>query len=176
MLKKTCLLLMVLALIPWISQAEIQTHYRNVGQSFETYRPQNVMRTAYIPQDAYQAVPRKSNLADVFYNQGNSYIRENQYDKAIKYYNQAIDLNPHLAGAYYNRGNAYSNIGRYQRAEVDYSRVISLKPNFLNAYYNRGLIYLVLRIFEHACSDFVKACDLGDCSALSWAKVKGICR
>ena len=176
MLKKTCLLLMILALIPWISQAEIKTPYRNVGQSFETYRPQNVMRTAYIPQDAYQAVPRKSNLADVFYNQGNSYIGENQYEKAINYYNQAINLNPHLAGAYYNRGNAYSYIGRYQRAEVDYSRVISLKPNFLNAYHNRGLVYLVLRNFEHACSDFEKACDLGDCSALSWAKDKGICR
>ena len=176
MLKKTCLLLMVLALIPWISQAEIKTHYRNVGQSFETYRPQRVMRAAYIPHDEYQAVPRKSNLADVFYNQGNSFIKEKQYQKAIEYYNQAIYLNPHLSDAYYNRGNAYSYIGRYQRAEVDYSRVISLKPNFRNAYHNRGLIYLALRDFEHACGDFMEACDLGDCSALSWTRDKGICR
>jgi tetratricopeptide (TPR) repeat protein len=176
MLKKTCLLLMLLALIPWISQAEIKTHHRNVGQSLETCRPQSVMRTAYIPPDEYRAVTPKSNLADVFYNQGNSYIRENQHEKAIKYYDQAIYLNPHLAGAYYHRGNAYSYIGRYQRAEADYSRVISIKPDYINAYHNRGLIYLVLRNFEHACSDFIKACDLGDCSALSWAKVKGICR
>ena len=176
MLKKTCLLLMLLVLIPWISQAEIKTHYRNFGQSFETNRPQNVMRTAYIPQDAYQAVPRKSNLADVFYNQGNSFIKEKQYEKAIEYYNQAIYLNPRLSDAYYNRGNAYSYIGWYQRAEVDYSRVISLKPNFRNAYHNRGLIYLALRNFEHACGDFMKACDLGDCSALSWTRGKGICR
>ena len=167
---------MALVLIPWISQAEIKTHYRKIGQSFETNRPQNVTRAAYIPHDAYQATRRKSNLAEVYYNQGNSYIRENQYEKAIKYYNQAIHHNPHLAGAYYNRGNAYSYIGRYQRAEDDYSRVISLKPNFLNAYHNRGLVHLVLRNFEHACSDFIKACDLGDCSALSWSKDKGICR
>lgn len=167
---------MVLALIPWISQAEIKTHYRNVGQSFETYRPQNVMQTAYIPHDEYQAVPPKSNLADVFYTQGNSYIKESQYEKAIEHYNQAIYLNPHLVDAYYSRGNAYSYTGRYQRAEVDYSRVISLKPNFLNAYHNRGLVYLVLKDFEHACSDFMKACDLGDCSALSWAIDKDVCR
>jgi tetratricopeptide (TPR) repeat protein len=175
MQKKTCLLLMVLALIPWISQAEIKTHYRNIGQSFE-YRPLNVTQTAYIPQDARQSVPPKSNLADAFYTQGNSYIKESQYEKAIEHYNQAINLNPHLADAYFNRGNAYSYLGRYQRAEVDYSRVISLKPNFRNAYHNRGLIYLALRNVEHACGDFMKACDLGDCSALDWARGKGICR
>lgn len=167
---------MVLAFFPWISQAEILTPDRNVGQSFETYRPPNVMQAAYIPQDAHQAVPPTSNLADVFYNQGNSFIKEKQYEKAIEYYNQAIYFNPHLSDAYFNRGNAYSYIGRYQRAEVDYSRVISLKPNFRNAYHNRGLIYLALRNFEHACDDFMKACDLGDCSALSWAWDKGICR
>jgi tetratricopeptide (TPR) repeat protein len=176
MLKKICLLLMVLALFPWISHADMQTDYRSVGQSFEMNRPQNVMRAAYIPQDAHKTVPRKSNLADVFYHQGNTYIRVSQYEKAIEYYNQAIYLNPRLADAYYNRGNAYSYIGRYQRAEVDYSRVISLKPDFLNAYHNRGLVHLFLKNFEYACSDFVTACDLGDCSALRWAKDKGVCR
>jgi tetratricopeptide (TPR) repeat protein len=176
MLKKTCLLLMVLALIPWISQAEIKTHYRNVRQSSETCRPQGIVRAAYIPTGERQAVPHQSNLADVFYNEGNSYTRASQYENAIKYYNQAIYLNPDLAAAYYNRGNAYSYIGRFQRAEVDYSRVISLEPDFINAYYNRGLAYLALRQFEHACSDFEKACDLGDCSASSWAKLNGVCR
>ncbi len=167
---------MVVALTPLISQAEIKIHSPNAGQSFETYRSQDVTRVAYIPQAMHQAVPPKSNLAEIFYNQGNSCISENRYEKAIEYYNQAIYLNPHLADAYYNRGNAYSYIGRFERAEVDYSRVISLKPNFLNAYHNRGLIYLVLKNFEHACSDFAKACDLGDCSALDWAKVEDICR
>jgi tetratricopeptide (TPR) repeat protein len=176
MLKKTCILLTVLTLIPWISQAEIRTPDRHVEHSLDNYRPQSVMRIAYIPPDEYQPVPSQSNLADVFYDQGNVFISEKQYEKAIEFYNQAISFNPHLSDAYYNRGNAYSYIGRYQRAAVDYSRVISLKPNFCNAYHNRGLIYLALRNFEHACDDFMKACDLGDCSALSWAWDKGICR
>ncbi len=83
MLKKICFMLMVLALFPCTTHADMQAEYRNVGQSFGTHRPQNVMLAAYIPQDADQAAPRKSNLAEVYYNQGNSYSMEKQYEKAI---------------------------------------------------------------------------------------------
>ena len=176
MLKKACLLLLALALIPWISQAEIKTDYCTVRQSFGRIQSRDVIQVVATPEDEYQIILRKSNLADVYYDRGNSYINSSQYAEAIKNYDQAISLNPDLADAYYNRGNAYSYLGRHQQAEVDYSRVIRLNPNYINAYYNRGLAYLALQQLAHACSDFDKACQLGSCSALSWSKENGLCQ
>jgi tetratricopeptide (TPR) repeat protein len=176
MLKKACLLLLALALIPWISQAEITAHFRTAELSFGRNHLQDVIQATAIPEDEYRIIPRNSNLADVYYNRGNSYINSSQYAEAIKYYDQAINHNPDLADAYFNRGNAYSYLGRHQQAEVDYSRVIRLDPYSTNAYYNRGLAYLALGQLEYACSDFEKACQLGNCSALSWSEEKGLCQ
>ncbi len=176
MLKKTCLLLLALTLIPWISQAEITAQYRTAELSFGGNQIQDVIQAVVIPEAEYQTIPRRSNLADVYYNHGNSYINASQYVEAIKYYDQAIKLDPDLADAYFNRGNAYSYLGRHQQAAVDYSRVIRFNPNATDAYYNRGLAYLALRQLEHACSDFEKACQLGNCSALNWSKENGHCQ
>ena len=176
MLKKPYLLICALILIPWTLQAETDMHDHLVRQSVDVCRSHHVIRIALAPADMPPAVPPQLNLADLFYQQGNSFTRNDEYEKAIEYYNQAIELNPNLAVAYHNRGNAYSYIGRFQLAEVDYSRVISLEPDYIDAYHNRGLAYLYLKQFKQACRDFEKACDLGDCSGLTWAIDLDFCR
>jgi tetratricopeptide (TPR) repeat protein len=175
-LKKACLLLLALILIPSISQAEFKTHAHTVRQLVGWGQSQDDIQVAAIHKDDNQTIPSNSNLADAYYNRGNDYIDLGQYIKAIKSYDQAIHLNPNLTDAFYNRGNAYSYLGKHQRAMVDYSQVIRLNPNYDQAYNNRGLTYLALRQFEHACSDFQKACKLENCKALSWTQEKSICQ
>ena len=175
MLKNTCLLLVAMTLIPWSLQAETDTHDHNARHAFEAGRSHYVMPIALAPTEGPPAVPPQLDLAELFYHQGNSFIKAEQFEKAIEYYDQAIDLNPNLTAAYHNRGNAYSFIGRFQLAEVDYSRVISLEPDCIDAYHNRGLAYLFLKQYKHACRDFETACELGDCSSLDWAEERDFC-
>ena len=175
MLKKTWLLLVAMTLIPWTLLAEVDTLDHNAKQSIEAGRSHNVTRVALVPPARPPAVPPQLNLANLYYHQGNSLISTDQFEKAIEFYNQAIDLDPNLTAAYHNRGNAYTYIGRFQLAEVDYSRVISLEPDFIDAYHNRGLAYIFLKQYKHACRDFEKACELGDCSSLSWAEERDFC-
>ena len=77
--------------------------------------------------------------------------------------------------AYYNRGNAYVNLGQYQRAIEDYNQVVRLESNYADAYCNRGLLYLLQGNKGQGCPDVKKTCELGNCSGLEKAKVKGYC-
>jgi len=58
----------------------------------------------------------KETDSDELLNQGIALLEEGQYDRAIAYFNKAIELNPRLAEAYSNRGLAY--LGKGQPAVV----------------------------------------------------------
>jgi len=110
-----------------------------------------------------------------FNNLGNAYVKSGQYQHAIEDYNEAIRLKPDFAPAYINRGLAYANQGQYQRAIEDFTKAINLKQDYAKAYNNRGVAYLSQGNNELGCPDAQKACALGNCKALEWAKGKGFC-
>lgn len=123
-----------------------------------------------------QAVAKDPKFANVYSNRGNAYRDLKQYPKALADYNKAISLNPAHVKAYNNRGNIYYEQKKYQQALKDYNQCIRLNPNYTNAYINRGLVFYQLKSKTRACKDFKKACQLGDCDGLNWAKGKGFCK
>ena len=62
------------------------------------------------------------------------------YDRAIKDYDRAIQLDPKNVFAYRNRGIAYENKGDHDRAIQDYDRAIQLDPKDAVAYALRGIL------------------------------------
>ena len=56
-------------------------------------------------------------------NQGIVFIEEGQYDRAITYFNKAIDLNPRYAVAYNNRGIVCT-----EKASIKKQSLISIRP------------------------------------------------
>jgi Flp pilus assembly protein TadD len=69
-------------------------------------------------------------------NQGVAFIKEGQYDRAIAYFNKAIDINARDAVAYNNRGIAYTEKGQYDKAISDCSKAIEINPGYAMAYNN----------------------------------------
>jgi len=63
-------------------------------------------------------------------NRGFSYLRKDQFDKAIADYNRAVEVNPGFAVAYYNRGTAYYKVGQFYMATSDYKKAIELNPEY----------------------------------------------
>jgi Tfp pilus assembly protein PilF len=102
----------------------------------------------------YQTVPR------IYYNRGNVFMNEKNYDRAIGDYSKAIELNPNYAEAYYNRGIVYMNEKNYDRAIRDYSKAIELNPNYTEAYNNRGNIFKNNKNYDRALEDYNKAIEL----------------
>ncbi len=147
------------------------TVYNNRGIAYNGLR--NYQKAI---KDFNKAISLDPKDALAYYNRGRAYSFLGQYQRAIEDNSQAIRLDPNFVLAYYNRGLAYGNLGKYQRAIEDYNQAIRLDPNFHDAYSNRGSSYHLLSQRESACKDWRKACELGNCSILSWAKKEGHCQ
>jgi tetratricopeptide (TPR) repeat protein len=122
------------------------------------------------------AVKLQPDYAEAYSDRGTAYNGLGQYQRAIEDYNKAIRLKPAHADAYNNRGAAYDKLGQYQRAIDDYNDAIRLKPDYASAYYNRGGAYLKQGNNKLGCRDAQKACALGNCKLIEWAKGEGNCR
>lgn len=113
-------------------------------------------------------------LANEKLEEGNKLYYAEDYDGAIKLYNEAIQLNPKYFEAYNNRGLAYKNLGQYERAIADFDKAIALKPNFALAYYIRGNAYTNLRQYERAIADATKAIQINPKFAEAY-HLRGLC-
>lgn len=125
----------------------------------------------------YTEAIRISSDEDIFAytGRGAAYAMLGQHQRAIEDFKETIRLMPGYAPGYYNLGLTYASLGRSQRAIEEYSKAIRLKPDFVLAYINRGVTYLSQGSKVVGCDDVQKACGLGYCSALNWAKSQGLC-
>ena len=82
------------------------------------------------------------------------------YDKAIRLCNEAIDIDPENAKAWNYRGSAKSEIGRSEEAIVDFDEAIRLDPKYALALNNRGFSKYELGRHEEAIKDYDKAIAL----------------
>ena len=110
--------------------------------------------------DFSRVIRMNPNDAGAYYNRGNTYDKLGKHQLAIDDYSRVIKIKPNYVG-YFNRGNTYGKLGKYQLAIDDYSRVIKMNPNYKSAYINRGIAKWNLKLAF--CSDFKRACDLGQC-------------
>jgi len=99
--------------------------------------------------------------AEEFFNRGKTYYDEDDYDKAIADYTQAIRLDPDYSRPYANRGNAYACKKDYDRAIADYNKAIDILPTYIYAYNNLGLAYASKGSYDNAISAYTMAIDIG---------------
>jgi tetratricopeptide (TPR) repeat protein len=123
-----------------------------------------------------KVIKQNPDFAPAYNNRGNAYRDLRQYAKAIQDYNRAISLDPKFAKAYNNRGNVYFDQKNFQMAIRNYNQSVSVNPDYKLAYVNRGLAYHQLKQNQLACKDFKKACQMGVCSGIRWARKQGICK
>jgi tetratricopeptide (TPR) repeat protein len=108
--------------------------------------------------------------AETYNNRGIAYSKKGEHDLAISDFTKALEIKPDMAKALYNRGITHGAKGQYKLALQDFNRSLELGPNHAPALVNRGSLHLIL-----ACSDWEKACRLGNCAHLEEAVRIGIC-
>ena len=109
-------------------------------------------------------------LTETYNNRGITYAKKGQYDLAISDFTRALEIKPDIATVHFNRGITYAQKGKYALAFQDFDRSLELDPINAPAYANRGSVHAHL-----ACSDWEKACRLGDCIYLEEAVKIGLC-
>lgn len=76
------------------------------------------------------------------------------YENAIKFYSQAIELNPNNAIYYGNRSLAYLRTECYGYALADATRAIELDKKYIKGYYRRAASNMALGKFRAALRDY----------------------
>jgi len=99
-------------------------------------------------------------IATIYNEWGVTYSKVELDQKAIPYFDKAIELNPKYVFAYNNRGTAYVDLGQYDQAILDFTEAIELNPNFYLTYYNRGVAFRKSDKFDQAISDFTSTIEL----------------
>ncbi|KAF6034776.1 PpD3 [Bugula neritina] len=84
----------------------------------------------------------------------NEYFKNQNYDEAIKFYTQAIEINPNVAAYYGNRSFAYIKTECFGYALEDANKALQLDRAFLKAYYRRACANMALGKFKLALKDF----------------------
>jgi len=105
--------------------------------------------------------------AEEYFNKANDYADKGEYQLAIDNYTECLRINSDFATAYFNRGNMYGKeLKNYKEAIVDYTIAIEIDPNYVDAYNNRGIAKANVGL--PYCSDFKRACDLGENRCCEW--------
>lgn len=84
---------------------------------------------------------------------------EGDYEVAIRYYSQSLDLNPAYQQAYTHRGWAKYMRGNYAEAAEDLTKAIQINGSKWG-YNQRGQAYIRLNKFDEAMKDFQKALSI----------------
>ncbi len=99
-------------------------------------------------------------IAIAYFNRGNFFRDNGQFEDAIADYSKAISLEPYLVRPYLDRGIAFGMTGRAKKAIADFNMAIALDPSSPKAYYDLGLTWAKSGRFELAIPDFNKTIAL----------------
>ncbi|XP_043390478.1 serine/threonine-protein phosphatase 5 isoform X3 [Chelonia mydas] len=92
--------------------------------------------------------------AEALKSQANEYFKGKNYENAVKYYSEAIDLNPANAIYYGNRSLAYLRTECYGYALADATKAIELDKKYIKGYYRRATSNMALGKFKAALRDY----------------------
>lgn len=79
---------------------------------------------------------------------------EKDYENAIKYYTEALELNPANAIYFSNRSLAYLRTECYGYALADATRALEVDKNYIKGYYRRATSNMAMGKFKAALKDY----------------------
>lgn len=106
-----------------------------------------------IDSNATKDVQRILNNARIYYN-------NEEYEKALVYFNQIVNMDTTIGEVYYSRAYCYGGIDEYHKSNNDYLKAISLDYKVYNSYFNLGCSYAIMRNDSVALIYFKKAYEV----------------
>jgi tetratricopeptide (TPR) repeat protein len=96
----------------------------------------------------------------ILINKAKEFMQQQQYEKAINEYREAVKMRPELPEPHNYIGICYFQLGEFRMARDTFKKAISLKPDFAFAYNNLGTTYYAQSHFDEAEEAFNEALKL----------------
>jgi len=138
---------------------EYGSTYNNRGNLWRSVKHLDFALKDY--EKALKYENRAVDSSSILTNIGIVYAMKNNLDEALKFFNQALQLDPENQQAYFNRGNAKALSGNFKDACNDFDKAIEISHDFGQAFYARGLAEVQLNMTEKATADFTMSKNLG---------------
>jgi len=100
------------------------------------------------------------NAALLHHAMGNVYVREENYEKALDYYKNSLELYPLYHAAYNNIGTIYSKNGLFDQAIAAFKEAIKINPEYIQSHFNLGTMYYQKGMLTDASNEFKKVLKL----------------
>lgn len=95
-----------------------------------------------------------------YFNRGKRYMEVGDYDKAIRDFSRAIELESKYVFAYTERGLAWEMKGFHEKALADYDKAVSINPEYGKTYKYRAFTWEAMGEYVKAIDDCKKAIEL----------------
>lgn len=118
-------------------------HARQLDQSSDVHEYQKVKQSA-----------------EQYHTKGYEARKKGDYEKAIKFYTEALTIMPNHFKALFNRGFAFDKLGEFDLAIQDYTTAINIDPQNAYTYYNKGISLDRKGDFDEAIICFTQAIDI----------------
>jgi tetratricopeptide (TPR) repeat protein len=99
--------------------------------------------------------------------EGKELYKKDEDEKAMKAFQQAVQLNPELAEGYFRLALAHNALGQnhesdeaYKNAVEAYKKYLSANPKDAEAFYNLGQTYAGLHLYSEAAREYRQAARL----------------
>lgn len=91
---------------------------------------------------------------------GAQYLELKEYDKAIKTFNKAVDLDPMAHETFVSIGVAFLRQKNFDEAKKALLRAISINPSNIDAHFNLGAVYLHIGQYDLAEKSLITALEI----------------
>ena len=92
--------------------------------------------------------------------EGSRLVQDQQYNRAIDVFTEAIELDPTWAEAWNKRATVYYIVGEFQKSQEDIDKVLELEERHFGALAGQGMVNIQLKNYDKAKRSYQKAQEI----------------
>ncbi|NJL66209.1 MAG: tetratricopeptide repeat protein [Microcoleus sp. SM1_3_4] len=142
---------------------EAINYYKNAF-NFSAEHEDNLAMVLKIFDRVIQVKPK---TPEIYLHLGNSFLQQNNVDRAIIFYQIALQIQPNYAETFFQLGNALTQQNYFEKAVICYRKAIKFNPDYCWYYNALGDILSSMGETEEAIAVYRRAIELNpDCQGL----------
>ena len=140
-----------------MNKSKINSSNDKVDDAIHLFSENKYSEAINLLDSIYESYTNKPLLLNI---KGACFAGMKDFDSAINFYRNAIEINPKYYKAYYNLGGALQELGELDAAVRSYKKSISIQPKYAEAHNNLGNVYRQQGHLDEALDSYSSAIQI----------------